>query len=111
MANSGSENRLGTLRHVTLTLLCLLPNALSLQVLITCLIGAAFKEFHIFSGLVGSFMLSIVGFIVPPLLYWRLNKKTMSFSLKVFVAFSVVLGFVVMIVGTYASIYNIFIKK
>lgn len=84
----------------------LIVNALA-QVTITTIIGGAFQEFSLFSGLVGSLMLSIVGFIVPPVLYWRLNRDRIGILAKTFSIFCCVLGVVVLVVGSKAAMEKI----
>lgn len=72
-------------------------------VLLTCIIAASFRDFAIFSNLIGCVLLSIVGFIIPPALHMKLHWEKKRFRYRVLFILNtviIILGIAFMIVGS-----------
>ena len=78
-------------------------------VLLTCLVAWAVPNFELFADLIGSFMMTIVGFVIPPLLFLftfgRAGKA--DWYHWVICCTCILVGVVVMITGTINAVRNI----
>ncbi|KAH3722787.1 hypothetical protein Pelo_18506 [Pelomyxa schiedti] len=82
---------------------------------VTCVIAIIFPDFSVFSNLVGSILIPIVGFLVPPFLFFRLvlfPKKNRGFKWKlmaVLMVCMIIFGVIFQIVGIYATVMKNFV--
>jgi len=74
---------------------------------ITCFISSLKPNFSIFSSLVGSIIITIIGFFFPCLIYYQMNKLIISTNMKYTLLLICAIGIVSMVVGSYQSIQEI----
>eukprot|EP01127_Copromyxa_protea_P005598 TRINITY_DN15497_c0_g1_i1.p1 TRINITY_DN15497_c0_g1~~TRINITY_DN15497_c0_g1_i1.p1 ORF type:complete len:461 (-),score=74.04 TRINITY_DN15497_c0_g1_i1:44-1282(-) len=80
----------------------------SVLVLLTGILTVAIgKQFGIFSSIVGSLMIPMVGFLIPVAMYIKMFKSTMSLPLWLGCSFTVMIGLCTMVTGTYSAIDTI----
>jgi len=77
------------------------------EVVLTCTIGLILPNFPIFSDFVGSILLTLIGFIIPPLLYIKLQSGKIGIIPIGFNGLIITLGFAFMFIGTYSSVQEI----
>ena len=81
-------------------------------VLLTCVVAWAVPNFSLFADLIGSFMMTIVGFVIPPVLFlgtfgWVKGKGGAAWYHWILCSFCIVVGLIVMVTGTINAVKNI----
>lgn len=78
------------------------------MVLFTCVVGWALPDFRVFADLIGSLMMTLVGFVMPATFYIRtFGWSELSWVSRIICIISILFGLAIMVIGTIQSVEEI----
>ena len=73
----------------------------------TCLVASAFEDISIFSSLVGALLVTLAGFVLPPIVHWNMRDSSTHWTSMVLDVLLILFGLTACAMGTTSVVQDL----
>lgn len=73
----------------------------------TCLVASAFEDISVFSSLVGALLVTLAGFVLPPIVHWNMRDSSTHWTSMVLDVVLILFGLTACAMGTTSAVQDL----